>query len=178
MALYQFPAWRRAIFLVALLLILALSLTPSVTKGTVNLRVYALLPQGIVKHFYASFTGVQLHTAGLAESTGWITVNQSNVRPIDMIPQSNPLLPSQLASASITSGRYDSIRMNFSNSTVVLNTGQRSSISTGPPLSTDATIAIPPNGNGDVLFVLSIDYRLLIATTPSISATIIQVTAF
>jgi hypothetical protein len=175
---YQFPSWRRLTFLAVLLIILILALAPSVTKGNINVRVYALLPQGIVRHLYTSFTGVQLHTAGLPESTGWVTVNQKTIQPsIDMIPGSNQL-PRQVVTTSITSGRYDSVRMTFSNSTLILTTGQQTSIPTGPQLNANATIQIPPNGNGDVLLILSIDYTLLIATTPSISAAITQVNSY
>jgi len=175
---YHFPSWRRLTFLAVLLAILILALAPSVTKGNINVRVYALLPQGVVKHLYSSFTGVQLHTAGLPESTGWITVNQKTVQTsIDMIPGSNQL-PSRVLTTSITSGRYDSVRMTFSNSTLIINTGQQTNIPTGPQLSTNATIQVPPNGNGDILFILSIDYSLLISTSPSISATITQVNSY
>jgi uncharacterized protein DUF4382 len=162
-----------------LIIIITLAFAPSVTRGNINLRVYALLPQGVIKHLYTTFTEVQLHTAGLSDSTGWITINQNNIRTgVDLIPQSSQLLPSQILTASVTSGSYDSIRMTISNSTLILDAGQQTNISSGPLLAANATMAIPPNGNGDVLFILSIDYSLLISTTPSISASIAQVNSF
>jgi len=157
-----------------------LTLAPSVTKGNINVRVYALIPRGAVTHFLASFSDIQLHTAGLPESSGWLKVGQGSVRPnVDLIPQSDQLVPGTILSASITSGRYDSIRMTFSNSTLVLDSGQKASVPAAtPPLSANTIVSVPPNGNGDVLFILSLDYSLLISTSPSISANIAQVTSF
>jgi len=177
---YRFPYWRRLFFVAALLIILVLTLAPSVTKGNINVRVYALIPRGAVTHFLASFSDIQLHTAGLSESSGWLKVGQSSVRPnVDLIPQSDQLVPGTILSASITSGRYDSIRMTFSNSTLVLDSGQKASVPAATsPLSANTIVSVPPNGNGDVLFILSLDYSLLISTSPSISANIAQVTSF
>jgi len=177
---YRLPYWRRLLFVAALLIILVLTLAPSVTKGNINLRVYALIPRGAVTHFFASFSDVQLHTAGLPESSGWLKVAQNSVGPnVDLIPQSDQLIPREILSASITSGRYDSIRMTFSNSTLVLDSGQKASVPpVTSPLSANTIVSVPPNGNGDVLFILSLDYSLLISTSPSVSAEIAQVTSF
>jgi len=176
---YQFPSWRRLIFLAGLIAILLLTLTPSVTKGNINVRVYALLPQGIVKHFYSSFTGIQVHVAGLPDSNGWSSIGKNPTgSTVDLIPQSSQLIPSVVLVTSLPSGRYDSIKMSFANSTLVLQNGVKIPIATGPSLVASATISVPPNGNGDLLFVLSFDYSLLIATNPSISTTITQVNSF
>ncbi len=176
---YRFPAWRRVTFLALLIITLTLALAPSVTKGNINVRAYALLPQGVVKHLYTTFTGVQLHVAGLPEANGWITINQNVNEPkVDLVPQSNQLLPSQVLTTSTTSGRYDMIKMTFSNSTLILTNGAKTNIATGPLLTANATISIPPNGNGDVLFILSLDYAQLISANPTITAAITQVTAF
>jgi uncharacterized protein DUF4382 len=161
-----------------LIIILVLTLTPSITKGTLNVRVYAQIPQGAVKHLYATFTNVQLHAAGLPQTSGWININQNTIGPnIDLVTAPNQLIPGRVLSSSVTSGKYDSIRISFSNSTIILTGGHKSTIPTGPQLSADSTISIPPNGNGDILFILSLDYSQLISTSPSISATISQVTA-
>ncbi len=162
-----------------LITILVLTLAPSITRGTVNVRVYALLPQGAVRHIYASFSSVQLHTAGLPDSTGWITLSQSQIGPsVDLVPLPNQFTPGRVLSSSVTSGKYDSIKLALSNSTLVLAGGQKTAIPTGPLLSANVTLPVPPNGNGDVLFILSLDYSLLISTNPSIEATISQVTVF
>jgi len=149
--------------------------------GNIHLRVYALIPRGAVTHFFASFSHIQLHVAGLPESSEfWLKVGQKSIgTSVDLIPQSDQLVPEEILSASITSGRYDSIRMTFSNSTLVLDSGQKASVPAAtPPLSANTIVSVPPNGNGDVLFILSLDYSLLISTSPSISANIAQVTSF
>src|SRR5215467_498472 len=74
---YQFPPWRRLIFIAGLIAILLLTLAPSVTRGNINVRVFALLPSGIVKHLYSSFTGVQVHVAGLPSSNGWSAIGKN-----------------------------------------------------------------------------------------------------
>jgi hypothetical protein len=168
------------LFVAALLIILVLTLAPSVTRGNINLRVYALIPRGAVTHLFASFSDIQLHVAGLPESSGWFKVAQNPTGPnVDLIPQSEQLIPGVILSASINSGRYDSIKMTFSNSTIVFDGGQRASLPAAiTPLSANTVVSVAPNGNGDVLFILSLDYSLLISTSPSISASIAQVTSF
>jgi len=164
-----------------LLVILVLALAPSVTKGKINVRVYALLPKGPVAHLYASFSDVELHVAGLPDSLGWLKVGQTGIGPnIDLVPQTNQPLPGEIRSASITSGRYDSVRMIFSNATLVLDSGQSAPLqaASSTPLFANAVVSIPPNANGDVLFILSVDYASLISPSPSVSATIAQVTSF
>ena len=177
---YRFPSWRRLLFVAVLLIILVLTLAPSVSKGTINVRVYALIPRGAVTHLIASFTDVQLHTAGLPDSAGWVKAGQNAIGPnVDLIPQSNQLLPGTILSTSITSGRYDTIRMTFSNSTLVVDSGQKTPVAAASsPLSANAIVSVPPNGNGDVLFILTLDYSLLISTSPSISASVAQVISF
>ncbi len=177
---YRFPYWRRLLFVAVLLIILVLALAPSVTKGKVNVRVYALIPKGAVAHLFASFSDVELHIAGLPNSLGWLKVGQTAIGPnVDLIPQTSQSLPGQILSATITSGRYDSVRMTFSNSTLVLDSGQSTPLqATSAPLSANTSVSVPPNGNGDVLFILSLDYASLISTNPSISASVAQVTSF
>ncbi len=175
---YRFPPWQRVTFLAVLIVILVLSLAPSITQGTINIRVYALIPQGVFSHVYTSFSSVQLHAAGFPQGTGLVTIQSHFARGFDMLPTAGKYVPGAILSTAITSGRYDSVTLSFSNSTLVLPRGQKTNIPTGPSLSANVTIAVPPNGNGDVLVVLSLDYSTLISATPSISATISQITSF
>ena len=173
---YPFPRWRRVPFIAALTIILVISLAPSVTRGTVNIRVYAVMPQGAVSHLYVHIAQIQLHTAGLDPSVGIVYLTQTSPR-VDLVPGQSQPVPSKILSQAVTSGRYDSIKIVFANSTVILDGGKGKSISTGPTLSANVTIPVPPNGNGDVLVVLSLDYSLLFGTAPVVSADILQITA-
>ncbi len=178
MAEYRFPRWQRLPFLAVLVVILVLSFAPSVTQGTINFRVYALIPQGVLSHVYTSFSSLELHVAGFPQETGLVTISQSHFVPrFDLLPSAGKYVPGTILSTAIASGRYDSVRISFSNSTVVLVSGQKTPINSGPSLFANVTIAVPPNGNGDVLVVLSLDYLTLVSSTPSISATISQITA-
>ncbi len=176
---YRFPRWRQVPFVAVLMVVLVLSFAPSITRGTINIRIYALIPQGVVSHVYASFSSVQLHVSGFPQETGLVTISQSQLVPrLDLLPRPGQFVPSTILATTVTSGRYDAVKLLFSNSTVVLASGQRTGIPSGPSLSANVTIPVPPNGNGDVLVVLSLDYSALISSTPSISATIAQITVF
>ena len=176
MTSYPFPKWRRVPFIAALTIILVLSYAPSITRGTVNIRVYAVMPQGPVSHLYVHTAQIQLHTAGLDPSTGIIFLTPTISR-VDLVPPLSKPIPTTVLSQTVTSGRYDSIKIVFSNSTVVLDGQKGTAISSGPTLFANVTIPVPPNGNGDVLVVLSLDYSLLLLTTPALSADILQITA-
>jgi hypothetical protein len=173
---YHFPRWRQIPFVAALIIILVLSYAPSVTQGTLNVRVFARIPQGVISHLYSRFNYVQLHTAGFPTDQGLVTISQLNPS-VDLVPPSGQLIPASIASTGITSGRYDAVRLIFSNSTVVYTSGRTTPISTGPILNANVTIPVPPNGNGEILLVLNLDYSLLLSTNPSISASIAQATS-
>ena len=173
---YRFPRWRQLPFVAVLIVILVLSYAPSITQGTLNVRIYAQIPQGVVSHLFVSFSYVQLHTAGFSQDTGFVSPSQTNPS-LDLVPIPGQFIPKTILSTTVTSGRYDSIRLIFANSTLILSSGHKTPVSGGPTLTAAVTIPIVPNGNGDVLVLLSLDYSLLVSTPPTISASISQVTA-
>ncbi len=134
------------------------------------------MPQGPVSHLFIHTAQIQLHTAGLDPSAGIIFLTPTISR-VDLVPALSKPIPTTVLSQTVTSGRYDSIKIVFSNSTVVLDGQKGTAISSGPTLFANVTIPVPPNGNGDILVVLSLDYSLLLLTTPALSADILQITA-
>src|SRR5712692_6097385 len=99
MAEYRYPRWQRLPFLGVLIVILVLSYAPSVTQGTINIRIYALIPQGIVSHLYTSFSSVQLHVAGFPQQTGLVTIGQSHFVPkFDLLPIPGRYVPGSILS--------------------------------------------------------------------------------
>ncbi len=172
---YPFAAWRRVIFVAALIVILVIAFAPSITQGTVNIRVYGFVPGGPVSHLYVKFSEVSLHTAGYPEDSGWVTL--TNLLPrVDLVPQPNQLVPESIISARIQSGRYDAIKLVASNSTLVLASSPGVPISTGSTVNANVTLPIPPNGIGDVLFLLVVDYSALLSSQPTLSLTLLQAT--
>ncbi len=163
-------------FIALLIIILVIILAPPISQGTVNVRIYGSTPQGVVSHVYVKFGQVQLHTAGLPEESGWVMFTHL-VPSIDLVPLPSQFVPITLLSSRIQSGRYDSVKLTILNSTVVITNGQGTPLSTPVALAANVTIPVPPNGNGDVLIVLGLDYALLTASSPSLSASILQVAA-
>ncbi len=173
---YRLPGWRRIPSVALVIVILVLILAPPISQGTVNVRIYSSTPQGVVSHVFVKFSQVELHTAGLPGESGWVTLTQTVPR-IDLVSLPGQFVPSTLLSSKMQSGRYDSIRLSIADSTVVLTNSPGTPVSTKLVVAANATIPIPANGNGDVLVVLGLDYTLLTSSPPSLSATILQVTA-
>ena len=172
MTTYPFPGWRRVLFVAVLVVVIVISLAPSVTQGTVTLRIYSLSAPSVVNHIYVGFTKVQFHEAGLPNSTGWTTVMQGFPN-IDLLSGSQQLIPQEVTSAQINSGRYDSVKLVFSNSTISLG-GRNIAVSPPSSLNANVTLPVPPNGIGDLLIIVAFDYSTVFASAPSLSFTLVR----
>ena len=173
---YPFPSWRRVTFVALLIIVLVVALAPSITQGTVSVRVYGLVDSGVVSHVFVKFSQVQLHTAGYPSNSGWLTLSQTLPR-VDLVPKPGQLVPETITSLQVQSGRYDSIKLLIQNATIVVNNGPGIPISSGPSLAANVTLPVPPNRSGEVLFVVTLDYSLLVADPPSLVISILQTTA-
>ena len=169
--MYPYPGWRRVIFVAVLVVVLVVALAPSITQGTIKVHIYGLSAPGGIDHLYIKFMSLQFHTYGFGTSTGWVNVNETTPI-IDLIPAPSQFLPQIAASAQITSGRYDSIRLNMTNSTAVIG-ATHVSLSNTPTLSANFTLPVPPNGFGDVLLVVSFDDSLVLANPATLSIQIV-----
>src|SRR4029077_17130867 len=167
--MYPFPGWRRVTFVAVLVVVLVIALAPSITQGTIKVHIYGLTAPGVIDHLYIKVMRLQFHTYGFGFGTGAGWVNTTETTPtIDLIPIPTQFLPQILASAHITSGRYDAIRLLMTNSTAIIG-GTHVSLSNSPTLSANFTLPIPPNGFGDVLLLVSFDDPLLLANPASLS---------
>lgn len=170
--MYPYPGWRRVIFVAVLVAVLVLTLTPSITQGTIKIHIYGLTKPGAIDHLFVGFKSVQFHTFGLASNAGWVGLNQST-SPIDLIEAPGQYLPRTLESTPITSGRYDAIRLLLTNSTALVGANSFS-LANNPILNANITLPIAPNGFGDVLLVMSFDYSLILGSPPTLSIQIVQ----
>ena len=170
--MYPFPGWRRVIFVGVLVVVLILALAPSITQGTIKVKVYGLAGTGVIDHLFVGFKSLQFHAFGFALNAGWVSLNQSTP-PIDLIQVPGQYLPSVVESAPIASGRYDAIRLVMTNSTAQVGSG-RISLSNAPILNANFTLPIAPNGFGDVLLLLSFDYSLILQGPGTLSIRIVQ----
>ena len=170
---YPYAAWRRILFVAVLVVIIVIGFAPATTQGTMFLRFSALTSSSAVNHIYVGFTQIALHQAGYVNSSGWVIISQ-NFPHIDLL--SNQTIPPTVSSAAIHSGRYDQIRVAFSNSTVVL-AGQPKPISAPSMLSANVTLPVSPNGIGDILLVVAFDYSTLFSSPPSLSFILVRALA-
>jgi hypothetical protein len=170
--MYLYPGWRRVLFVAVLVVVLVIALAPSITQGTVKVHVYGLTAPGIIDHLYVKFTSLQFHTYGFGFGMGWVSVNES-MPTIDLIPVPTRFLPQIVASAQITSGRYDAIRLFMTNSTALIGT-THVSLSNTPTLSANFTLPIPPNGFGDILLLVSFDDSRVFASPATLSIQVVE----
>lgn len=170
--MYLNPGWRRVIFVAVLVVVLVIALAPSITQGTIKVHIYGLTTPGVIDHLYVKFTSLKLHMYGFGFGAGWASVNETTPT-IDLIPPPAQFLPQIVASAQITSGRYDAVRLFMTNSTALIGTTQVPLLN-APTLSANFTLPIPPNGFGDILLLVSFDDSLVLATPASLSIQVVQ----
>ena len=160
------------LFVAVLVVVLVIALAPSVTQGTIKVHIYGLTAPGVIDHLYVKFTSLQFHTFGFEFGKGWVNVSQTGPA-IDLVPPPNKFLPEFVASAQITSGRYDAIRLFMANSTALVS-GTRLAISNTPTLNANFTLPIPPNGFGDILLLVTFDDSLILASPATLSVQVAQ----
>ncbi len=156
-----------------LIAILVVTIGPPVSQGTIRVRVAGIIPPGIVSHVYIRFSSVQLHVSGFAKGSGLITLTQLLPR-IDLVQAQNQLTLDPLISATVSSGRYDTITLQADNATIVNSNGQSTPLTVGSTVNAVVTIPVLPNHSGDILVVLNADYVQLISSTPFISLSLVQ----
>jgi hypothetical protein len=171
-AMYDYPGWRRVSFVAVLVVVLVIALAPSITQGTIKVHIYGLTNRGVIDHLYVKFTNLQIHTHGFAFGTGWVNVNETTPT-IDLIPLASQLLPQIVASAQITSGSYDAIRLFMTNSTALVGSAHVS-LSNTPTLGANFTLPLPPNGFGDVLLLVSFDESRVLAHPAALFIQVVQ----
>src|SRR5690242_6081392 len=108
--MYSYPGWRRVIFVAALVVVLVIALAPSITQGTIKVHIYGVTSPGVIDHLYGKFTSLQFHNHGVGFDAGWVSVNETTPT-VDLVPVPGQFLPQIVASAQITSGTYDAIRL-------------------------------------------------------------------
>lgn len=148
-------------------------MAPSISEGTLVVRMYGSSTPSLLSHVYVGFSKVDLHEAGFSNSTGWVSITKgfSTVDILSRVPQT----ASQTATtAQIHSGRYDVIAVTFSNSTVVMS-GRSIPLAAPSPVRASVTLPVPPNGDGDVFLVIGFDYNAIFGNPPNLSLMIVQV---
>ena len=170
--MYPYPGWRRVIFVAVLVVVLVIALAPSITQGTIKVHIYGLTGPGVIDHLYVKFTSLQFHTYGFGFGAGWVNVTETTPT-VDLVPTPTQFLPQIVASAQITSGRYDAIRLLMTNSTAMIG-GTHVPLSNTPTLSANFTLPIPPNGFGDILLLVSFDDSLVLANPAALSIQVVQ----
>jgi hypothetical protein len=173
MAIYYYAGWRRIIFASILVTLAVVSMAPSVSQGTVTLRLYSVASRGVVDHAYVGFSKIELHETGFVNNTGWVQITKG-FSIVDLVSTVNQTFPQPVTSAQVHSGRYDMVRVTFSNATLVLN-GHSVAVASPSNLATNITVTVPPNSVADVLFVVNFDYLALLTQPPSLTLTLVQV---
>lgn len=171
--MYSLSVWRRAPFIALLVVVVVIAYAPATTQGTATVRLAALSTPSIVSHIFVQVSNMELHSQGFPNSTGWITISKS-FPIIDLLSATNQSLSQTIGSATVHTGRYDALRIFFTNATLIVN-GARTPVAAPPSLDVNATMLVPPNGIHDLLLVVAFDYAAIIATSPSLVFTLIRV---
>jgi Domain of unknown function (DUF4382) len=170
--MYAFPVWRRAPFVVILIAVIVIAYAPATTQGTTTLRLASLSAPSAVTHIYVQVSSVEMHPAGLPNSTGWTTITQP-FPIIDLLSPVNQSLSQTISSVTIHSGRYDSVRVFFTNSTLVIS-GMRTPVGAPPAIDVNSTLLVSPNGTSDLLLVVAFDYAAFFTSSPSLTFVLIR----
>ena len=151
-------------FVALLLVVIVLNYAPATTQGTATVRLSTLSAPSPITHLYIALSTVQFHQRGYLNSSGWTSISQA-FPVVDILAPTAQSTPLMLTSAPVHSGSYDSIRLSFTNSTVVIS-GTTFPLTAPPSLSANMTMPVPPNGTGDVLIIVAFDYTPLLVTRP------------
>jgi Domain of unknown function (DUF4382) len=170
---YPYAAWRRLLFVAVLVVIIVIAFAPATTQGTLFLRFSSLSSSSGVNHIYVGFSQIALHQAGYLNSSGWVVISQS-FSVVDL--SSNQTIPATVISTPLHSGRYDQIRLVFSNSTLV-RAGRPLAMSPPSMISANVTLPVAPSGIGDILLVVAFDSSTLFSSQPSLSFVLIRASA-
>jgi hypothetical protein len=167
--MYGFPVWRRLPFIGVLALIFLISYAPATTQGTATVRLSALSAPSVIRHVFVRVSMIEMHREGYPSGIGWTNVSQS-FPVVDLLSPTSQPVAQTISSASVHSGRYDAVRILFTNATLVI-AGVRAPAPLSPPspLHVNATLLVSPSGVGDLLLVVGFDYESLLSTTPSLS---------
>jgi hypothetical protein len=156
-----------------LIIIVVIAYAPATTQGTATVRLAALSAPSTVSHIYVEVSSIELHQEGFPNSTGWTTFSQS-FPVIDLLSRVNQSLSQTIGSATIHSGRYDNVRIFFTNSTLIIN-GVKTQVGAPTALEVSTTFLVSPSGTGDLLLVVAFDYAALFGTSPSLTFNVIRV---
>jgi hypothetical protein len=170
--MYGFPVWRRAPFMAILIAVIVIAYAPATTQGTATLRLASLSAPSAVTHIYVQVSSVEIHLAGLPNGTGWTTITRS-FPIVDLLSSVNQSLSQTISSATVHSGRYDSVRIFFTNSTLVIS-GIRTSVGAPPAIDVNPTLLVPPSETSDLLLVVAFDYAAFFSSSPSLSFVLIR----
>lgn len=173
--MYAYPIWRRAPFIALLIVVVLLGYAPAVTEGTSTVRLAALSTPSVVTHVYIQALSVSLHRQGFLNDTGWTVISQ-NFPVVDLLTSGGEPLASTVSSGTIHSGRFDMVRIFFTNSTIVLG-GARTPVAAPSPLELNMTLLVSPSGISDLLILVAFDYAAFFASTPSLSFVLVRASA-
>jgi hypothetical protein len=173
--MYSFPVSRRAPFIALLIITLVIAYAPATTRGTATVRLAALSTPSAVSDIFVRISSLELHQEGFPNSTGWSTISQP-FPLVDLLSRTNQSLSQTIGSATIHSGRYDTLKIFFTNSTVVIS-GTRIAVGAPSPLEVNATLLVSPNGVGDLLLVVAFDYAAIFATAPSLTFIVVRISS-
>ena len=173
--MYPFPSWRRVVFAAVLVVLIVVAFAPAVTQGTATIRLSAVTAPSDLSHIYVGVQSVQLHRVGylFSNNGSWTFITQS-IPTVDLLAPRAQILPQTVTSATVPSGRYDAIKVVFTNSTLIL-AGQSKAVPAPQPILANMTLPISPNGIGDILLVVQFDYSTLFAIQPSLTFTLVQI---
>jgi hypothetical protein len=173
--MYPYPLWRRVPFIAVLIAILAISYTPATTTGTATVRISAIATPSIISHLYTGATTIQLHHQGYANNEGWTNITQL-FPTVDLLTSTNQTTAQTLITATVHSGRFDTIRILFANSSMVITgtTSGQQPIIAPSPLTVNATLLVSPDGTGDLDIVVAFDYSTLFSTPPALTLVLVR----
>ena len=147
---------KQVVAALAAIVLIVIIVYPAVTSGTVSVSIRAT---GITQadHVYVTINGIWAHPAGQSTS-GWSLIS-NKTQTFDLLSVENAT--KALGSGTLSSGSYDSIRIELTNVTWVFNKTTTTLGVTSPELEAPVTFTVGTGSSPSITITLTGEKQLI-----------------
>ncbi|HUK28368.1 MAG TPA: DUF4382 domain-containing protein [Candidatus Acidoferrales bacterium] len=147
---------KQVVAAIAAIVLIVIIVYPSITSGTVSVSIRA---SGIKQadHVYVTISGIWAHPAGQS-SSGWTSIS-NKTQTIDLLSIENTT--KLLGSGMLSSGSYDSVRIELTNVTWVFNKTTTTLGVTSPELDAPVNFTVGTGSSPSITITLTGEKQLI-----------------
>jgi len=147
---------KQVVAAVAVVVLIVILVYPAVTAGTVSVSIQATTIEK-ADHVFVTIDGIWAHPAGQA-SSGWTSIS-NQTETIDLVSLQNS--SKFLGKGQISSGQYDSVRIELTNVTWVFNKTTTSLGITSPELQAPVDFTVGTGNPASITLTLTGQEQLI-----------------